>query len=383
MSQQFGFEVQKRSKKSRARLGVIHTPHGSIETPAFVPVATRASLRTLDSKEAKETGAQLLICNTFHLHLTPGENIVKQAGGLHSFMQWDRPLMTDSGGFQVLSFGFGREHSTGAIHKDGSQAGPIKGTDKPNGIKITEDGVEFRSPLNGDTLFIGPKESIRIQEDLGADIILAFDEATSPLVDEEYMRISLDRTHRWARRCIDVKTRADQALYGIVQGSEFPHMREESARVIGAMPFEGFAVGGEYGHDKESMSDRIGLVTALLPEDKPRHILGVGHPEDFEPVARGGGDTFDCITPTHYARHGTVFTAAGRLNMRKSVFLTDPEPIDSTCDCPVCAQYSRSYISHLFRAGEVTGLKLATMHNVHHFNRLAAKLRQKIKDDEL
>jgi tRNA-guanine transglycosylase len=378
----FGFEVLKRSSRSRARLGVMRTPHGDVETPAFVPVATRASVRTLDSQEVAEIGTQLLISNTFHLHLTPGEQVVKDAGGLHSFMQWDKPIMTDSGGFQVLSFGFGREHSTGMV-KHSIKDQTIAGGDKPSTIKITDDGVEFRSPLDGKKLFLGPKESIAIQEALGADIILAFDEATSPLSTEEYMRESLDRTHRWAKVCLEVKTRKDQALYGIVQGSEFDHLREESARFIGALPFEGFAVGGEYGVDKETMSDRIGLVTALLPEMKPRHVLGVGHPEDFEPVARGGGDTFDCIAPTHYARHGTMFTSEGRVNLRKSMYLSDDSPIDTLCECPVCETYTRRYITHLFRAGEVTALKLATMHNVYYFNTLSKKLRDRIANDEI
>jgi tRNA-guanine transglycosylase len=336
----------------------------------------------LDSQEVAESGAQVLISNTFHLHLTPGENIVKQAGGLHSFMKWDKPIMTDSGGFQVLSFGFGREHSTGMV-KHAIKDQVVEGGDKPKTIKITEDGVEFKSPLDGKKLFLGPRESIAIQEALGADIILAFDEATSPLCDEAYMRESLDRTHRWAQVCLDVKTRKDQALYGIVQGSEFDHLREESAKTIGAMAFEGFGIGGEYGVDKETMSARIGLVTELLPEMKPRHVLGVGHPEDFEPVARGGGDTFDCIAPTHYARHGTVFTSEGRLNMRKSLFLTDQSPIDPLCGCPICKTYSRSYVSHLMRAGEVTALKLATMHNVYYFNELSRKLRERIANDEV
>lgn len=379
--EQFRFEVLKQSSHSSARLGLIHTPHGTIETPAFVPVATRASVRALPSSLIEQAGAQILIANTFHLHLTPGENIVREAGGIHRFMNWDKPIMTDSGGFQVLSFGFGREHSTGAM-KERSGERSIDETSK-SGIKITEEGVEFRSPKDGKKLFMGPKESIAIQEAIGADIIFAFDEATSPLTTREYMRTSLDRTHRWAQVCLDVKTRADQALYGIVQGSEFDDMREESARTIGAMPFEGFGIGGEYGIDKEKMAARLALVTGLLPEDKPRHVLGVGHPEDFEPVARGGGDTFDCITPTHYARHGTLFTSNGRLNIKNAACVHAHEPIDAACTCVVCANYSRAYLSHLARSGEPTAMVLATMHNVHYFNNLARLLREKIARDEI
>jgi tRNA-guanine family transglycosylase len=298
-------------------------------------------------------------------------------------MNWKRPLMTDSGGFQVLSFGFGREHSTGAIQHGTKKDTKIAGGDAPKSIKFTEDGVEFRSPLDGSKLFLGPKEAIRIQEDLGADIIFAFDEATSPLSSEEYMRISLDRTHRWAQVCLDVKKRNDQLLYGIVQGSEYPHMRQESAEIIGAMPFGGFGIGGEYGADKNEMSRRLGLVTDILPTNKPRHVLGVGHPEDFVPVALGGGDTFDCITPTHYARHGTIFTSEGRLSINRRALLDEYTPLDPACSCPVCQTYTRSYIAHLFRAHEITGLTLATMHNVHYFNELARVLRERIKNDEL
>ncbi len=377
----FSFKILKKSEKSKARLGVFSTPHGDIETPAFVPVATRASVRALPAQAIADAGSQLLISNTFHLHLTPGENVVKEAGGIHRFMNWNKPLMTDSGGFQVLSFGFGREHSTGAMkEKQGERSVDEK---TPSGIKITEEGVQFRSPKDGRKLFMGPKESIRIQEDIGADIIFAFDEATSPLTTREYMRTSLDRTHRWAQVCLDVKTRNDQALFGIVQGSEFDDLRTESARTIGAMPFGGFGIGGEYGIDKEAMAQRLALVTTLLPEEKPRHVLGVGHPEDFSPVARGGGDTFDCITPTHYARHGTLFTSTGRLNMRNAEYVHAHVPIDTECTCAVCASYSRAYLSHLIRASEPTGMVLATMHNVHHFNMLAKKVREQIALGEL
>lgn len=377
----FRFEMLKQSSRSGARLGVIHTPHGSIETPAFVPVATRASLRALPSSLIEETATQLLIANTFHLHLTPNEQVVKEAGGIHRFMNWNKPIMTDSGGFQVLSFGFGREHSTGAMKtRSGERSVDEK---SKSGIKITDDGVEFRSPKDGSKLFMGPRESIAIQEAIGADIIFAFDEATSPLTTREYMRTSLDRTHRWAQVCLDVKTRPDQALYGIVQGSEFDDLRAESARTIGALPFEGFGIGGEYGIDKEQMAIRLALVTAQLPKDKPRHVLGVGHPDDFEPVARGGGDTFDCIAPTHYARHGTLFTTEGKLNMLNARHVHAHTPIDAHCACATCSTYSRAYLAHLFRSGEPTAMVLATAHNVYHFNELARKLREKIAHDEL
>lgn len=378
----FEFHILKQSHRSAARVGILKTPHGEIETPAFVPVATRATVKTLTSAEAAALGSQLLICNTYHLHFTPGEDVVAAAGGLHQFMQWDKPLMTDSGGFQVLSLGFGREHTTGAVTRELKDT-KIRAGDTPQNISITDAGVEFRSPRSGDPDFIGPRESIAIQEKLGADIIFAFDEATSPLADEAYVKESLARTHRWATQCLDAKTRDEQALFGIVQGSHFQHLREESARNIGAMAFDGFGIGGEYGIEKNEMRERLARTTALLPHEKPRHVLGVGHPEDFAPVAQGGGDTFDCIAPTHYARHGTVFTSDGRLHLRRTRYLSEHAPIDRTCVCPTCQTYTRSYIAHLIRAGELTGLSLATAHNLHYFNALAETVRQRIKNDEL
>lgn len=378
----FSFRIHKRSKKSRARLGVISTPHGDIETPAFVPVATRGTVRTLDSEEVERAGSQMLICNTFHLHVAPGEKVVKKAGGIHGYMKWKRPLMTDSGGFQVFSLGFGSDHGVGKVLRQEQDKKIIAGS-QPKAVKITKEGVRFRSPIDGKELFLGPKESIRIQEALGADIIFAFDECPSPLANEEYMRASLETTHRWAAECLDAKRNLKQALYGIVQGGGSREMRIESAGIIGAMDFDGFGFGGEFGYDKRSMGKVISAVSDKLPEHKPRHILGIGHPEDFDIIAKSGGDTFDCITPTHYARRGVVFTSSGRINMKLRKFEKDPSPIDKKCSCDVCNTYSRSYISSLLRASELTGMKLATYHNLHYFNALAARVRRRIKQGEL
>lgn len=378
----FSFKILKRSKHSRARLGVIKTPHGEIETPAFVPVATRASIRTLDTSDVIQTGAQVLIANTYHLHITPGEKVVKKAGGIHGFMQWDKPLMTDSGGFQVFSLGFGTDHGIGKILKEKPEQSISEGT-QPHSVKITDEGVHFRSPIDGSARFLNPKESIGIQEALGADIMFSFDECPSPLADEAYMRVSLERTHRWAAECIKARKRKDQALYGIVQGGRFPEMRAESANIIGAMEFEGFGVGGEFGYDKRSLQRMLVHVHDLLPEHKPRHVLGVGHPEDFPYLAAGGGDTFDCIAPTHYARRGTVFTSKGRVEIRKRRYLTDQKPLDPACKCDVCKTYSRSYICHLLRAHELTGMRLTSYHNVHFFNARAAEIRRRIKNGDL
>lgn len=379
----FAFDILKKSRKSKARLGVISTPHGEVETPSFVPVATRASARLLDSGELAASQAQVLICNTFHLHIAPGEKLVKKAGGIHGFMQWKRPLMTDSGGFQVFSLGFGKDHGVGKMLKEKPQEELGKWA-TPSNVKIREDGVEFNSPLDGTRLFLGPKESIRIQEDLGADIMFAFDECPSPLASIEYLRQSLEKTHRWAKICLEAKKSKKQALYGIVQGGAHKDLRIESARKIGALPFDGFGIGGEFGYDKRALAKMLALTTQELPENKPRHVLGVGHPEDFPIIAKAGGDTFDCIAPTHYARRGVVFTSAGRLDLRAPGMVKRIDrPIDKKCSCPVCDTYSMGYVSHLIRANELTGMMLATTHNVYFFNALAADIRKRIKKGEL
>jgi len=380
----FEFKMLKRSKKSRARLGVIKTPHGEIETPSFIPVATRATVRTLDSQEIAEIGSQALICNTYHLHVAPGEKIIKKADGIHGFMKWDRPLMTDSGGFQVYSLGFGRDHGIGKILKDPERMSgkSVETGMQPVNMKITDEGVHFRSPVDGVEMFLGPKESIRIQESLGADIMFAFDECTSPIAKKEYMRISLEKTHRWARMCLDAK-RTGQALYGIIQGGAHRDLREESAKMIGAMEFDGFGIGGEYGYDKKMMGKLMGWVNDILPEGKPRHALGIGHPEDFVPLAKAGADTFDCIAPTHYARRGVIFTSGGRIDIRNRRYLKEQKPLDKKCACNICRTYSRSYISHLLRASELTGMKLASYHNLFFFNEQAKILRKRIGNGEI
>lgn len=378
------FKIIKKSEKSSARIGILTTPHGEVETPAFVPVATQAVIKTLDSREVKETGSQLLIANTYHLTIRPGEDIVADNGGLHGFMQWDRPFMTDSGGFQVFSLGFGKDLQVGKILKyfPGENDEVIHKNSAPKFLKITEDGVLFRSYTNGSELFLGPKESIQIQEKLGADIILAFDECTPPLSKREYVEGAIERTRNWAKICVATKN-SDQALYGIVQGSRFQDLREEHAKFTNALGFDGFAIGGDLGESKKTLEQILHWITPHLEENKPRHLLGVGHLEDMELMMRNGMDTFDCIAPTHYARRGTAFTSEGKINLRRTPFLKDKEPVDKTCLCYVCQTYRRSYLSHLIRAGEITGLKLLTFHNLFFFNTYVAQLRQKIKDGKL
>ncbi|OGZ83260.1 MAG: hypothetical protein A2416_00375, partial [Candidatus Staskawiczbacteria bacterium RIFOXYC1_FULL_37_52] len=378
--------------KSRARLGFIETEHGVVETPCLVPVATQAVIKTLESKEVEQTKSQILISNIFHLHLKPGEKIVEKAGKLHKFMNWKKPLMTDSGGYQVFSLGFGRDFGLGSkILKEHSQKGEIiKLNTQPQKIKINNDGVVFHSPINGDELFIGPKESIKIQEKLGADIIFTFDECATPLADLNYVKKSLERTHRWAKECLKVKSPfakgyggTKQALYGIVQGSRFKDLRIESAKFIGGLEFEGFGIGGEFGNDKKTMGKMIEWVVDELPEKKPRHLLGVGYLEDIELIIKSGVDTFDCTVPTHYARRGIAFTSEGKLDLKKPKFLKKNEPLDKSCVCNVCLNYKKDYICHLLKAGEITGMKLLTFHNLWYFNTFVEDIRAKIKRGEI
>jgi len=378
------FKILKKSKKSRARLGLIETEHGIVETPCLVPVATQAVVKTLDSRDVEETKSQILISNTFHLHLKPGEKIVERAGGLHEFMHWKKPLMTDSAGYQVFSLGFGTDYGLGSkILKEHSEKGEaIKVDSQPKKMKINDDGVIFKSPVNGDELFIGPKESIKIQEKLGADIIFAFDECTPPLADYDYVKKSLEKTHKWAKACLKSK-KSDQALFGIVQGSRFKDLRLASAKFIGKMDFDGFGIGGEFGNDKKTMGHMIEWVVDKLPEKKPRHLLGVGYLEDMELIIKSGADTFDCTVPTHYARRGIAFTSEGKIDLKKTKYLMKNEPLDKGCVCSVCLNYKKDYICHLLKAKEITGMKLLTMHNLYYFNTFVEIIRDKIKRGEI
>lgn len=379
------FSILKTSKQSRARTGILKTPHGELETPSLVPVATQATVKTLTSEELSETKTQILIANTFHLHTRPGENIVKSAGGLHRFMAWKRPIMTDSGGFQVFSLGFGHDLNVGKILK----YFPGRDTEtrinvgaRPNKVKITGDGVHFLDPANGRKLFLGPKESIAIQEKLGADIIFAFDECTAPLVSFKYAASALKKTHRWAKICRDAQ-KSNQALFGIIQGSRFKPLRIEAAKFINSLGFSGFGIGGDLGADKMAMKKILSWTIPRLHPKKPRHLLGIGYLEDIPEIIKSGVDLFDCTVPTHYARRGIAFTSAGQLNLAKSVFLKDKKPLDQKCACQTCRGYQRNYISHLVRAKEITASCLLTFHNLYFFNNFVEKLREKIKNGNL
>ena len=371
------FAILKRSKKSRARLGVLKTPHGEVETPALVTVATQAGVKALSSEEAFRAKSQIAICNTFHLHLRPGENIVKKQGGLHKFMGWPRPLMTDSGGFQVFSLGFGKDFGISKILKK-QAASDVREGQQPKLLSINGDGVRFTSYLDGKQIFLGPKESMRIQKKLGADIIFAFDECPPPNATKEYVRHSVARTHEWAKICLAAK-KSEQALFGIVQGGSFEDLRRQSAKFVGKLPFDGFGIGGELGVDKKWMFKMLKMTTDILPEGKPRHLLGNGYLEDMVNIAKAGVDTFDCVVPTHHARHGTAFTSAGRLDLNRAVFLKDTKKLDPKCDCEVCATYSRGYLAHLVRAKEIAALRHLSFHNLYYFNSFMERVRQGIR----
>lgn len=379
------FKIIKRSKKSRARLGILKTPHGEVETPAIVPVATQATVKTLTAEEVLRAGTQLLISNTFHLHLKPGEELVKKMGGLHKFMNWPKPLMTDSGGFQVFSLGFGMEHGMGKILKAKAKE-KITAGQQPKLLKITDDGVQFTSPVDGRKIFLNPERSIKIQEALGADIIFAFDECTSPIADHEYTKKSLSRTHAWAVESLEARSSAGkkkQAMYGIVQGGKFKDLRIESAKYIGSLPFEGFGIGGEFGDDKKVMTEMLGWVLKELPDEKPRHLLGIGYLEDIPKIIKAGVDTFDCIVPTRYARHGVAFTSGGKVDIQKSAYAEDKKPLDPKCSCETCSGYSRGYIHHLFKSREISALRLLTFHNIYFFNEYVGKIREDIKKGKI
>lgn len=374
------FKVLKKSDKSNARLGVLKTPHGEVETPCFVPVATQATVKTLSSDEIISAGSQMLIANTFHLHLKPGEKLLKDHGGINKFANIKIPIMTDSGGFQVFSLGFGRDHGVSKVEKIKPEEFIKKGS-QPKLLKITEEGVEFTSYVDGSKIFMGPKESIKIQEKIGADIIFAFDECTAPTATKEYTAESLKKTHRWADICLGVK-KSNQALYGIVQGGKYKDLRVESAKFIASRPFDGFGIGGEFGGDKKQMVKMIKWVTEELSENKPRHLLGIGYLEDMEKIIKSGIDTFDCTVPTHYARHGNAFTSKGKIDLTKTKYLkgkASKESLDPECDCFVCREHTKGYLSHLVRAHEITGLRLLSFHNVHYFNKYVANIREKIK----
>ena len=343
------FEFSITAKSNRARTGVFSTPHGDLLTPVFAPVGTQATVKTLTPEHLKDVNASLLLSNTYHLYLRPGDELVRDLGGLHKFMQWHRPMLTDSGGFQVFSLAQTR--------------------------KIDDDGVTFKSHIDGSTHRFTPEKSVAIQENLGADIIMAFDECSDPN-DHVYSKIAMERTHRWAERSVKAKTRPDQALFGIVQGGVQADLRAESAQFIAALDTPGIAIGGlSVGETKEQMHASLDVVTPLLPENKPRYLMGVGTPEDLINGVLRGIDIFDCVLPTRLARHHSAFAPEGRLNLMNASFARDERPIDETCDCYACKTFSRAYIRHLIVAKELLAGTLISIHNLRALIRLMEQIR--------
>ena len=348
----FNFRVS--AKQGSARAGVFATPHGDVETPIFMPVGTQATVKSLTPAQLDEIGVQILLSNAYHLYLRPGAELIESSGGLHQFMGWDKPILTDSGGFQVFSLG--------------------------NLRRIDSDGVTFKSHFDGSTHHFTPEKAIQIQEQLGADIIMAFDECTHP-EDYQYNLKAIERTHLWAERCIKAKQRKDQALFGIVQGGIHPELRERSANFLTSLAFPGYAIGGlSVGESKSDMLRIIEAVTQILPSDKPRYLMGVGTPHDLIEGVRRGVDMFDCVLPTRLARHHAAMTLFGRMNLSKTEYKDDSSPIDNLCSCYACQNFSRAYIRHLIKSKEILAATLLSIHNVFTLVELGKGLRKSIID---
>ncbi len=348
------FEYEILATQGRARAGVFHTPHGDLQTPLFAPVGTQAAVKAVTPAQLAELGATLVLSNTYHLYLRPGDDLVAEMGGLHEFMSWRQPLLTDSGGFQVFSLSDTRQ--------------------------VDEDGVTFRSHIDGSTHRFTPERSIAIQENLGADIIMAFDECADPY-ERAYIEQAMERTHRWAERSLAAHKRPDQALFGILQGGVFPDLREASAEFIASLGFPGHAIGGlSVGETKDEMHAMLDIVTAILPEDRPRYLMGVGTPEDLINGVARGVDIFDCVLPTRLARHRAVFSPEGRLNLMNAKFARDQRPIDETCACYTCRTFTRAYLRHLIVAKEFLAGTLLSIHNLHALIQLVEDMRGSIVD---
>ena len=350
----FSFELI--AQDGSARAGLLHTPHGDIKTPIFMPVGTQATVKALTPAQLQELEVQILLSNTYHLYLRPGPDVVAEMGGLHKFMDWPKPILTDSGGFQVFSMGTLRA--------------------------IDEEGVTFKSHIDGSTHRFTPEFSIGIQEKLGADIIMAFDECPNPQ-DKTYNIQAMERTHRWAERCLKAKSRADQALFGIVQGGIFPDLRRKSAEFLASLDFPGYGIGGlSVGESKADMLATIEVVTALLPENKPRYLMGVGTPYDLIESIYRGVDMFDCVLPTRLARHHAAQTMQGRMNLANAVYIRDERPIDPDCGCYTCTHFSRAYLRHLVSTKEILGATLLSIHNIHTLLELSQRIRESIINHE-
>lgn len=394
---QFNFKITKKLPGTLARVGEIHTPHGVIHTPSFVTVGTKATVKALTPEQVKELGAQVVLANTYHLYLEPGDEIVAKHGGFPKMMNWHGPTMTDSGGFQVFSLGaaMGKGVTKVATEEQINDYIPEQPdlADENGGLgklaTIDEDGVTFKSYKDGTLHRFTPERSMEIQWNLGADMIFAFDECTSPMDPYDYQKQAMDRTHRWALRSLtrhnELDTEKRQVLLGVVQGGRFEDLRAESARALAEMKtekgdmFDGFGIGGSF--TKNDLGKTLQIVNAILPEDKPRHLLGIGEPIDFFYGVENGCDTFDCVAPTRIARNGGLYTKQGRMNIKNAEHRESLEPIESDCGCYTCKNYTRSYLSHLFRSEEMIGGTLTSIHNLYFINKLVADIRQSLIDD--
>ena len=353
------YELIKTCKQTGARLGRLHTPHGVIETPIFMPVGTQATVKAMTPEELKEIGSQIILSNTYHLYMRPGHDLIERAGGLHKFMNWDKPILTDSGGFQVFSLG------------------PLR--------KIKEEGVEFRSHLDGSKHFLSPEKATEIQNALGSDIIMAFDECAPYPADRQYVKNSLERTTRWLERCKAAhKYPEKQALFGIVQGGMYKDLREQSAKEITAIDLPGYAIGGlSVGEPKDMMYEVLDYTVPLLPEDKPRYLMGVGSPDDLLEGVLRGIDMFDCVLPTRIARNGTAMTSQGKVVVRNASYAEDFTSPDPECDCYTCKNYTKAYLRHLIKCNEILGARLLTIHNLRFLLKMMENVREAIKEDRL
>ena len=359
MTQPISYELLHTCKQTGARRGVIHTAHGDIQTPVFMPVGTQATVKSMTPEELKEVNAQIILSNTYHLFLRPGHDLVKEAGGLHKFMNWYRPILTDSGGFQVFSLGKLR--------------------------KITEEGVEFQSHLDGSKKFLSPEKAIEVQNALGSDIMMAFDECCQYPSTYEYTKKSMERTTRWATRCKEAHQRPEeQGLFGIIQGGFYKDLREQSAKDLIELDFPGYAIGGiSVGEPKEKFLEILQYTAPLMPENKPRYLMGVGTPDYLIEAAIAGIDMCDCVLPTRIARHGTALTSNGKIVVRNSEFTKDFTPLDPECNCYACKNYTRAYIHHLVKTNEILGIRLLSIHNIKFLTNLMDKVRIEIENDNL
>ncbi|MCA9351870.1 tRNA guanosine(34) transglycosylase Tgt, partial [Patescibacteria group bacterium] len=380
----FSFKITKKME-GLGRAGTISTPHGDIQTPAFVVVGTKATVKGVTPEMVRDLGAQVVLANTYHLYLEPGDDVVREAGGFPNMMNWNGPTMTDSGGFQVFSLGeaFGTGVSKVANGED-IVVSERKGYAKSNKQAfIDEDGVTFKSYINGDKHRFTPERSMEIQWNLGADMIFAFDECTSPLANHDYQKEAMDRTHRWADRSLKRHQELDpdnvQALFGVVQGGRFKDLREESARVLGAMDFDGYGIGGSF--NKDDMASAVGWVNSILPEDKPRHMLGIGEPMDIFAGVENGCDLFDCVSPTRVARHGRIYARGGQYNVTNARFKQDFTALEPGCACYTCKNYTRAYVHHLLKSGEMLGQTLGSIHNLYFLVKLVDDIRESIYDN--